>query len=299
MNFTSNKKEKEYKILKKIFNKHKIIKESETPDFIIDNTIGVEITSFYHSKVSAILSNNSDFREEVCQNASFKNKEFLKDAPFFVSFESNFCDITPKKNVLVTNHPEKIKDIIIKKDKLDYYKNHPNLKSINLIIQDEEHLLIIADDFIKDIFFIIELIACEEVFNTQFNKIYFIICSHDNEYYFNIEETTFFILCHLFNHFYLQYTHLKQISWANIIEQFKSFCSEFGINKIENNYSNTIIKYKEYEFEIFKSFKISYGKCLTTRRDIKQFIEYVKDNISDFKINFEDLKIIKVIKANH
>lgn len=298
MNFTSNKKEKEYKILKKIFNKHKIIKESETPDFIIDNTIGVEITSFYHSKVSAILANNSTFKKEVCENAAFKNKEYLKDAPIFVTFESNFCDITPKKNVMVTNYPERIKDIIIKKDKLDYYKNHPNLKAINLIIQDEEHLLIIANEFIKEIFTIIELIACEEIFNTQFDKIYFIICSHNNEYYFNIEETTFYILCHLFNYFYLQYVHLKQINWSDTIEVFKSFCSEFGINKIENNYSNTVIKYKEYEFEFFKSSKISYSRYITTQKDIEHFIKYVKDNISDFKINFEDLKITKIIKAN-
>ena len=97
MNFTSNKKEKEYKVLKKIFNEYKIIEESETPDFIVDRTIGVEITSFYHSKVSAILSNDSAFREEVCQKVSFKNKEYLKDAPIFVTFESNFCNITPKK----------------------------------------------------------------------------------------------------------------------------------------------------------------------------------------------------------
>lgn len=64
-----SKKNKEYKILKKIYNSKRItIKDYEKPDFIIeaDNAkFGVEVTEFYFNESVARLINYKEYKEKI------------------------------------------------------------------------------------------------------------------------------------------------------------------------------------------------------------------------------------------
>lgn len=297
MIFSSTKKEKEYNILKKVFKDIPNVTESETPDFIIDSNIGVEIVNFYHSEVSAMLKNDKRFKTNVCEKMTFKKKKFCKFAPMFVKITSNFFDTEPKRNVMITNYPEKIKNIIFEKNKLDYFKKHSELEKIYLIIQDAETLLAMAtnDKSIKDLFNIIELNACKEVFSTKFEKIYFVIGGYNCEYFFDFEEMTFLLLCHLFEYFYFKSECFKNRVWKIIFENLKIFLLKFGINHIHNSYNNTIVKYKEYKFELFKNEEIDFKQAILKEGNIGMFIGYIKENVSTFEIDYNKINMKKVI----
>lgn len=68
------KKNKEYKILRKVYTNEKIkIKLSEEPDFIIEykmEKFGVEITEYYYNEASARLKNYKGYTEKILKSDS-------------------------------------------------------------------------------------------------------------------------------------------------------------------------------------------------------------------------------------
>lgn len=68
------KKNKEYKILRKVYTNEKIkIKPSEEPDFIIEcemEKFGVEITEYYYNEASARLKNYKGYTEKILKSDS-------------------------------------------------------------------------------------------------------------------------------------------------------------------------------------------------------------------------------------
>ena len=157
------KKEKELKILKKVYNSSDIIiEESEQPDFkiICDNeTFGVEITEFYYNESTARLRNMDSYKDKIlnskdnsvldkrdlgklsrCQlYISTDNGKTCKFVTDFVSVkydEKYEADILPKfediENLIINIDDTKNKKAI-KYEHLDY---------LELFIQDMENISI-------------------------------------------------------------------------------------------------------------------------------------------------------------
>ena len=282
-NYLVDKKQKELDVLKKIFPNAQI-KNFESPDFIIENTIGVEITSFYHSQVSAILHNSKTFFEEGRKARKYKKDEYNKEISSWVTIKvhDEKTDFVSKTLPMpfIRNHPERIKQIIIGKNKIKYQSN---LEKLYLIIEDKEDLFFFQDTQ-EQFPQIILRNSCQEVLESKFDKIFFISPSLPDYEYFEIKKSIFYTLCRVFEKYYLNYFKIKDLNWYAIILNFKNYCSYYGLKNFKFSHNNNLIIFKDYSYKLFNSFNIDYiNKDVENILITQEFIEYAYKNCRNLK----------------
>ena len=268
------KKQNEYKTIRKIFTNNNI-EESESPDFIMDKTIGVEITSFYHSQASATLHNSRKFYEYGQKERKYKNPEFNKEIKSWVTIEvhDDKSNSISKSNPmpLITNHTENIKNVILDKNAITYYGY---FEKLYLIIDDKEDIFFFQDT--KEQFpQIILKNSCKEILESKFDKIFFISRCLPGSNFFEFKKSIFYTLCRVFEEYYIGYFKIKYLNWNNIIINFKNYCEHYGLNTLNFSYDNNKIIFNDYSYNLFDKCNIDYTKCKKNNILInKEFIEY-------------------------
>lgn len=158
----STKKEKEYRILNKVYTDPKIrIQSSEEPDFIItanDERFGVEITEFYYNEASARLKNYPGYIEKILSSSTMdilnkndkgiieKHSLYVKSNNGKYQFFSDVIEVKYNEEYEFGQLPEfkdvevQIAEIVERKSKKAEHYNK-QLKYIELFIYDKENYI--------------------------------------------------------------------------------------------------------------------------------------------------------------
>lgn len=145
-----DKKEEEFKTLKKIYNdniRYNII-ESEKPDFIVkdlkyEEEFGVEITELYYNQSSARLQKIPNYTYELLKNGIPRNDQgILNVQQIYISINNKWeylGDTIGQKFKKYDDYIEAIVNTIITKTKKA--KDYKKLKYLELFIEDKERYL--------------------------------------------------------------------------------------------------------------------------------------------------------------